>query len=562
MNKKHLFTFFRLGVTSLFLFIFALTFTFACNSGSSGSNSQNTGTQPPPATGPASFPFPQWDKSLATYEVKPMQPDNRTREQQKTMMINLLKEILNKNLIFDSRSPLEADKFRVIFEHHAVYPTNVNTNVKEQHITVSESHGYGMMILALTAGCEEALTTAGHTWRFGATSIKQYYDGMVRTLLGFKSPVSSHPSGSFQMSWELFGFNTGINETGFSVNDNSNVRQRGFRYSENSAASAKIAPFANTPGGSSTGRGGNTGYDNNGTRSATDGDMDIIYSLILADKQWGSAGEFNYRQIALDMMKAFNGTHGGSLVNPTYRFLKIGDWVNNTVTNKHGNGSRPSDFILTHLKAFQAFDPSGDWQSVIDATYDIIRVIREGQAATGNPDNGLLPDFVVRTGTAAIGAPGYYWEPAPSGWLEGSNDGNYAYNSCRTPWRLGTDVLLYGDTPIGTKSVVGYVLDPMNTLARNAVGTTPSASLSGLGTTKPLNVSSFSGNTNSTFASPFLVAAAAIGNKDDPADQTWINALWSYGSLAIHENNWYGDYFKLLCMITASGNYWRPDLMN
>jgi hypothetical protein len=473
------------------------------------------------------------------------------------MMINLLKDTLNNNLIFDSRSPLNANEFRVVFEHHTTYPTDEYDTVKEQHITVSESHGYGMMILALMAGCEDALTTAGHSWKFGATKIKQYYDGMLRTLLGFKSPTSSHPSGSFQMSWELFGFNTGINETGFSVNDSTNVRQRGFRYSANSNTSAKIAPFANTPGGRATGGGGSTGYNNGGTTSATDGDMDIMYSLILADKQWGSSGDFNYKQYALDMMRAFNGTHSGSLVNSTYKFMKIGDWANNTVTSGYGRGSRPSDFILTHLKAYKEFDTSRDWQSVIDATYDIIRVIREGQAAAGRPDNGLLPDFVVRTGTTAIGTAGvYYWEPAPAGFLEG-NDNTYNWNSCRVPWRLGTDVLLYGDTPIGNKSLVEYVLKPMNTLARAAVGTNPSANLSGLGSQKQLTASSFSGNTNSGFASPFLVTAAAISN-----DQTWINALWNYSNLANHENNYYADYYKLVCMIAASGNYWRPDLMN
>ena len=30
------------------------------------------------------------------------------------------------------------------------------------------------------------------------------------------------------------------------------------------------------------------------TSSATDGDMDIAYSLLLADKQWGSDGEIDY----------------------------------------------------------------------------------------------------------------------------------------------------------------------------------------------------------------------------------------------------------------------------
>ena len=38
--------------------------------------------------------------------------------------------------------------------------------------------------------------------------------------------------------------------------------------------------------------------------SATDGDMDIAYSLLLADKQWGSKGAINYLQSGRDMIAA------------------------------------------------------------------------------------------------------------------------------------------------------------------------------------------------------------------------------------------------------------------
>ncbi|MDP9048928.1 MAG: glycosyl hydrolase family 8, partial [Bacteroidota bacterium] len=38
--------------------------------------------------------------------------------------------------------------------------------------------------------------------------------------------------------------------------------------------------------------------------SATDGDMDIAYSLLLADKQWGSKGVINYLKEARSMINA------------------------------------------------------------------------------------------------------------------------------------------------------------------------------------------------------------------------------------------------------------------
>ena len=46
---------------------------------------------------------------------------------------------------------------------------------------------------------------------------------------------------------------------------------------------------------------------------------------------------------------------------------------------------------------------------------------------------GLLPDFVVRG------------RPAKPRYLEGEHDGHYAWNACRTPWRIGTDAALSGD---------------------------------------------------------------------------------------------------------------------
>ncbi|MFC7644783.1 glycosyl hydrolase family 8 [Streptosporangium lutulentum] len=42
----------------------------------------------------------------------------------------------------------------------------------------------------------------------------------------------------------------------------------------------------------------------NGGDSATDGDLDVAYGLLLADRQWGSAGTYNYRQLAINHINA------------------------------------------------------------------------------------------------------------------------------------------------------------------------------------------------------------------------------------------------------------------
>ena len=502
---------------------------------------------------PSAFPFPQGSASLATYAIKPMLPTDKAGAEQK--MINLTKEILNNNLIFDSRVPLTKSKFRIVLEHHTSYPTN-GTTIIEQHITVSESMGYGMLLLAYMAGSEAALTTAGHTWRFGADSLKDYYDGMLRTVLSFQSPLQGR--NTKQHSWELFGYNTGRNDTGLSVNNISTNHTRGFRYLEDSNTSPKIAPFANTPAGGPNGGGGTTGYNNTGTSSATDGDMDIIYSLIVADKQWGSDGKYNYKELALEMLDGFY----EYVVHKAYSTLLLGDWAYNatpnTATSALRNGTRPSDFILSHLRAYKAIDTKNDWQAVIDATLNVIIDVRDALHADDAPNNGLLPDFAVRSTVTAD-----KWIPAPSGFLEGTNDGRYSWNSCRTPWRLGTDYLLYGDTPMPSGSLTNpslytYSIKPLNDFAKARVGEDTN-NMAGLNAGYSLDapLANATQGANAGFAAPFLVTAAAVGG-----DQAWVDAFWVHSGTFSFMNDWYGDYYKLITMITASGNFWKPEAVN
>jgi hypothetical protein len=492
--------------------------------------------------------FPQREASLAAYNIKPMLPGNP--QEAERLMINLLVNILNNNLIFDSRSPLNTNDFRIVFEHHTDYPMGSYPGILEQHINVSESQGYGMLILSLMAGCEDALTAAEHTWRFGASSLKDYFDGMLRTVLDFQSPIRVNNRTTRQFSWEMFGYNTGKNETGFTINDDPNICTRGFRHIENNTASAKIAPFANTPGGGTGGGGGTTDYNQNGTTSAADGDMDIIYSLIIAGNQWGNNGRYNYRELALEMLEGF----WRSVIHENYRTLLLGDWISSnqsSVNNMLRNGTRASDFMLGHLQVFKDFDPNHNWQEVINATLNVISDIRDGLHDSGSPNNGLLPDFAVKM------SPGERWIPAPANFLEGPDDGRYSWNSCRIPWRLGTAYLLYGNMPmtgnLSNPSLLTYSIKPLNDYAKARIS--DRSTMCGLDINYDLNstLASSSQSAYPGFAAPFLVTATAMGD-----DQRWVDDFWAYPGLSNFQNNWYADYHKLIIMLTASGNFWKP----
>ncbi|MFC7479269.1 glycosyl hydrolase family 8 [Luedemannella flava] len=63
--------------------------------------------------------------------------------------------------------------------------------------------------------------------------------------------------------------------------------------------------------------------DVNGGDSATDGDLDIAYGLLLADRQWGSNGRYDYRRLALRRIAAI----ARSEVDPRTHLLRLGDWA-------------------------------------------------------------------------------------------------------------------------------------------------------------------------------------------------------------------------------------------
>ncbi|CQR56318.1 glycosyl hydrolase family 8 [Paenibacillus riograndensis] len=266
----------------------------------------------------------------------------------------------------------------------------------------------------------------------------------------------------------------------------------------------------------------NSSFQNiEGEDSATDGDMDIAFSLLLAHKQWGSSGTVNYLQAANNIINAIMDNE----INQSQWTIRLGDWANSGTYN---TATRPSDFMLNHLKAFQAATGDSRWQNVTDKTYTIINSLYSGYSSS----TGLLPDFVVYSG-------GVY-KPAAAGFLEDANDGNYNYNSCRTPWRIATDYLLTGDNRALNQ------LNQMNNWIKTKVNSTPGNIKDGY----KLNGSTFGSYNSGAFYAPFGVSAMTSSS-----NQAWLNSLWSHTSGSAAED-YYEDSIKLFSMIVMSGNWW------
>lgn len=162
---------------------------------------------------------------------------------------------------------------------------------------------------------------------------------------------------------------------------------------------------------------GSTMQNVEGADSATDGDLDIAYALLLAHVQWGSGGRINYKTAALNILRDILVWD----VNQTQWNLNPGDWA-------HGSGSddrhtRPSDFMTDHLIAFAKYDTAHEsqWNKVYNQVASIVNY----QFAHGSGGTGLVPDFMMLSGSHFVPTPGRY--------LETQHDGDFNYNACRTP---------------------------------------------------------------------------------------------------------------------------------
>lgn len=270
--------------------------------------------------------------------------------------------------------------------------------------------------------------------------------------------------------------------------------------------------------------------DVSGADSATDGDMDTAFALMLADRQWGSAGPVNYQAQAL-LILADLMTH---CVNPSDWNLLVGDWAGGTdVTH-----SRSSDFMVDHLLAFSAFDTarSAKWRRV----YDRVTATVNHQFTHGSADTGLMGDFYVKSGPDFVPVSGHY--------LESPHDGDLFYNSCRTPWRLAMAYILTGRAEIRDSQVktAGWIAAKTRNQA--------SAIKAGYFVKNGINGTAIADDADLPFTAPFAVNAMLGGN------QVWLDRLWSsitggdYGT----RTSYYGDAIRLHVLLVVSGNYWLP----
>jgi endo-1,4-beta-D-glucanase Y len=263
--------------------------------------------------------------------------------------------------------------------------------------------------------------------------------------------------------------------------------------------------------------------------SATDGDMDIAYALLLANKQWGSRGAVNYlheAQLLLADIMRYE-------INPKSFTILLSNGAEYDSADYYD--TRSSDFMPSHFRAFAAAMHDDRWIKVINNTYRLFAVMQNKYS----PDAGLIPDFIQQVN--------HNPKPARANYLESKYDGAYNYNACRVPWRIGTDYLLYGDAR--AKAIAGKI----NSWLRSTTKDNPdniSAGYSLAGNDLPSRYFEAL-----SFIGPFAVSATMDGN-----NQQWLNRVWDYLlHFKLRDYDYYDNSIKLLDMIVISSNYWSAD---
>jgi endo-1,4-beta-D-glucanase Y len=161
-----------------------------------------------------------------------------------------------------------------------------------------------------------------------------------------------------------------------------------------------------------------------GTGAATDGDEDMAFALVMADKKWGGSGSLSntylsYAKKQIDLIWQFEVDHTRSDV------LTPGD--------KFGGGQviNISYFAPAYYRIFgKATGKTAEWNRVVESSYQALSAALN--AANKNLDNGLVPAWSTPAGVPTV----------PSGT---SHEIHHQLDSSRTPFRIGQDYCWFGE---------------------------------------------------------------------------------------------------------------------
>jgi endo-1,4-beta-D-glucanase Y len=260
--------------------------------------------------------------------------------------------------------------------------------------------------------------------------------------------------------------------------------------------------------------------------SAFDGDADIAYSLIVANSLWGNKGEIKYKDEALNLLDAI----WKHTVSSKTNLPLLGNWVHNSSKRYTEFSVRTSDFMTGHFKTFYRFSKDAKWLKVVKATQKAMLDVQD-------ETTGLIPDFIDYDKKSGR------FVAVENGFLE-KHDGDYYYNGCRIPFRLGVDVLINQD-----KTSKKIITKLSNWIQKNSQN-------------DPLKIKSgykLNGEVIGDYFSIVFVAPFGVAASSDASKKQWEAKI--YNSIKNTHENYYEDSIALLSMLAMKGYFIDPTKM-
>jgi hypothetical protein len=261
--------------------------------------------------------------------------------------------------------------------------------------------------------------------------------------------------------------------------------------------------------------------------STFEGDADFSFALLLADKQWGSAGTIKYLDEAKKTIAAMKKLE----MNPALHLPLSGDWASLPGEAEKGwfTDTKSANFMLGHFRAFAKSAADPFWMETVVALQKLI----ESTQAMYSPMAGFLPEYLDESKPAKVG-----YAIA----TDRAHAGEFGGNAGTAVLRLAADYVVSGDA--ATKAEFTKITDSI----KKTTGGDPGKIVDGY----LLAGTAFGTKGTAMFIAP--LGAAAIF---DAGNQVWLDGLWKSmaGAAAVDSET---DSTNLLGMLIASGNWWAP----
>jgi endo-1,4-beta-D-glucanase Y len=252
---------------------------------------------------------------------------------------------------------------------------------------------------------------------------------------------------------------------------------------------------------------------------APDGDIDAAFSLLIADRKWGSNGAINYRQAGVDII---NSLMKWSVNKPSFTISRGEFESGYTMSSYH---------IVNYFSLFARASGDPRWEQVIVSSYKMY-----DHFSKLNPTTALTP-FTFTVKDYSFSKRGY----------------NYGYDSSRVPWRVGVDYLWHGTR----NSPLARTLPDTNAKwLKQVTGGIPAN----------VNVSyQLDGKPTGSNHDPRVnVPPIAVGAMVDASNQEWLNTLYAWmrdqipgATTGSATPSYFGDAVMVCCMLVLTGN--MPD---